>query len=114
MVGLVEPAGIGEMGSFEMQRRPFRLMKRMKLVRSTMPIAIASAASLPESSNRPSSSSRRVSFSPVLMPMWFGSTCVAASGTVITVSRGARSAATMAVMSLVSDASGYRVVAACW
>ena len=53
----------------------------------------------------PSISSRTVSFSPVLMPMWLGSTWVAASGTVITVSSGTRSAATMAVIILVSEAS---------
>ncbi len=80
-------------------------MKLMKAARSVMPIAIASAASLPESSIMPSISSRTVSFSPVLMPMWLGSTRVAASGTVITVSSGTRSAATIAVIILVSEAS---------
>jgi hypothetical protein len=95
LTAVVEPGRIDEMRIREAERPPAMVAP-----------ARVSAASFPESSIKPKSSSRTVSCSPALRPMTLGSTVVAPAGTVRVASGLAWSSATIAVVSFVVLASG--------
>src|SRR6266542_3219110 len=88
----------------------FWFIWRMKRPRGTMPEARASAASLPESRNRPKRRSRTVTLSPGVNPMTLGTTLVIGLLMSTTlVSDPASSTATIAVIILVKLGGARRL-----